>query len=133
MKSRTAAALFAFALSVAPIAAHHSVVETFDTTKELTIQGVVSRIEWVNPHGRFWLETKNADGTISIWEFELPPPNSLRRAMGLDFVKLNDQVTVQAWRAKSGALLGNVLDLSGPSGVVKFSRATAGWVPLNPR
>ena len=86
--------VFTFAVSVMPVVAHHSVSGTFDISKEITIQGVISRIEWKNPHARFWVDARNDDGTVSNWELELPPPNALKRRLGLDFIKLGDQVTV---------------------------------------
>src|SRR6478736_6382436 len=104
MKFRMTAAIFVltFAASVMPVAAHHSVPATFDVSKEITIRGAVTKIEWTNPHARFWVEAKNDDGTVSNWELELPPPNALKRQEGgkLDFIKQGDQVTVSLWQAK---------------------------------
>jgi Family of unknown function (DUF6152) len=127
MKLRIAIATFAlgFAASVMPVAAHHSVPETFDISKEITIGGVVTKIEWTNPHARFWVDARNDDGTVSNWELELPPPNALKRSLGLDFIKPGDQVTVVLWRAKDGSTLANVLDVVVPDGrVFNFNRST---------
>lgn len=89
MKLRMAVAIFVltFAASVMPVAAHHSVPGTFDVSKEITIRGAVTRIEWANPHARFWVDARNDDGTVSNWELELPPPNALKRSFGLDSSK----------------------------------------------
>ena len=132
MKPRMAVAVFAltFAASVMPVTAHHSVPATFDVSKETTIRGAVTKIEWTNPHGRFWVDARNDDGTVSNWELELPPPNALkRRGLGLDFIKLGDQVTVDLWRAKDGSLLANTLTITVPDGrVLTFSRdTTTSW------
>jgi hypothetical protein len=72
MKLRMAVAIFVltFAASVMPVAAHHSVPETFDISKEVTIRGAVTKIEWTNPHARFWVDARNDDGTVSNWELE---------------------------------------------------------------
>ena len=74
MKLRMAVAIsvLALAASVRPVSAHHSVPETFDISKEITIRGAVTKIEWTNPHGRFWVDGRNDDGTVSNWELELP-------------------------------------------------------------
>jgi hypothetical protein len=138
MKLRMAAAIFAvtFAASVMPLAAHHSVSATFDVSKEITIRGAVTKIEWTNPHGRFWVDARNDDGTVSNWELELPPPTVLKRRFGLGFIKLGDQVTVDLWRAKDGSLLANTLTLTvQDGGVFNFSRdTTTGWrTPESPR
>jgi hypothetical protein len=126
------AAMFvvAFAGSVLPVAAHHSVRATFDISKEITIQGVVTKIEWKNPHTLFWVDVRNGDGTVSSWELELAPPNALRRKVGSDFIKAGDQVTVVLWQAKDGARLGNTLTLTGADGriFINSSRDTGnGW------
>ena len=133
MRLRIAVAIFGFALagSVLPVSAHHSVPATFDVDKEITIRGAVTKIEWANPHGRFWVDARNDDGTVSNWQLELPPPNVLKRSFGLDFLKLGDQVTVDLWRAKDGSLLANTLTVTVPDGrVFNFSRSTtSSWTP----
>jgi hypothetical protein len=127
MKVRTAVAISVLALtaSALPVSAHHSVPATFDVDKDITIRGAVTRIEWANPHGRFWVDARNDDGTVSNWELELPPPTVLKRRFGLDFIKLGDQVTVDLWRAKDGSLLANTLAITVSDGrVFNFSRST---------
>lgn len=127
MRFRMAVAMFVltFAASAMPVAAHHSVPATFDVSKEITIQGVVTKIEWRNPHTRFWVDARNDDGTVSNWELELAPPNTLKRSIGVDFIKAGDQVAVVLWRAKDGSRLANALTLTFPDGrVFKFSRDT---------
>jgi hypothetical protein len=138
VKIRMAVVIFAltFAASVMPVAAHHSVPGTFDISKEITIRGPVTRIEWANPHARFWVDARNDDGTISNWELELPPPNALKRSFGLDFIKAGDQVSVDLWRAKDGSRLANTLTLTVPDGrVFNFSRdTTISWeMPAKPK
>ena len=138
MKLKMAVAIFVltFAASVMPVAAHHSVPGTFDISKEMTLRGAVTKIEWTNPHARFWVDAKNDDGTVSNWELELPPPNALKRSLGLDFIKPGDQVTVDLWRANDGARLANALTLTVPDGrVFNFSRSTTiNWgMPTSPK
>ena len=108
MKLRMAVAMFVLAIvaSVVPLAAHHSVTAIFDVSKEVTIRGAVTKIDWTNPHFRFWVDARNDDGTVSNWELELAPPTKLKRDLGLDFIKLGDQVTVDLWQAKDGSRLG---------------------------
>jgi Family of unknown function (DUF6152) len=127
MKHRMAVAIFVltFASSVMTVAAHHSVPAAFDISKEITVRGAITKIEWTNPHARFWVDVRNDDGTVSNWELELPPPNALKRILGLDFIKPGDQVTVDLWRAKDGSRLANTLTLAVPDGrVFNFSRDT---------
>jgi uncharacterized protein DUF6152 len=134
MKVNLAVAISALALAayVMPMLAHHSVELEYDVSKIVTIQGVVTKIEWTNPHARVFVDAKNADGTVSNWEMELPAPNALKlRNVGFDFVKLGDQVTVDFWAAKNGSRLANALTLTVPDGrVVSFPT----WgLPANPK
>jgi hypothetical protein len=121
MKVSLAFAVFGLGLAVMPTFAHHSVEEQYNTGNVVTIQGVVMKIVWVNPHARLWVDT---DRAVSSWEIELPPPNALKiRNVKTDFVREGDQVTVTLWRAKDGSRLGHALTLTAPDGrVMDFSR-----------
>jgi hypothetical protein len=118
------------AVSVMPTLAHHSVPAQYDVDREIAIRGVVTRIEWMNPHARLWVDATNDDGSISGWEMELPPPNALKRELGsLDFVKQGDQVSATLWRAKDGSRVAHTLTLTTPDGrVTNFSR-NGNWMP----
>jgi len=118
---------------VLPMFGHHSVEAEFDTSKMVTIQGLVTKIEWMNPHARFWVDVKNSDGTVSDWEMELPPPNALKlRGVRMDFVKQGDQVTVSLWRAKNGSRLAHTLEVTLPDGrVLNFPQLLG--TPANPK
>ena len=62
MKIRLIAAVFVFA---SVLAAHHSVPAEYDISKTITIRGSVTKIEWTNPHARFWVDAKNDDGVTA--------------------------------------------------------------------
>ena len=123
--------LLAASSAAVPLLAHHSVAAKFDKSVTLTLRGVVSRIEWMNPHARFWLDTTEDNGPTT-WEFELPAPNALVRVrnQGLqrDFIKVGDQLTVMLWRAKDGSRVAHALSLTLPSGqAIEFPRE---WGPM---
>jgi hypothetical protein len=125
MSVRFAVAGLGLVASVVPLLAHHSVPAEYDISKTITIRGVVTRTEWMNPHARFWVDAKNDDGTVATWEMELPAPNALKKDERgkLDFVKQGDQVTVTLWRAKDGSRLAHALTLTVPGGrVMNFPR-----------
>ena len=115
MKATFAISVFGFAVSVVPVLAHHSVPAQYDTSKMITIQGVITKIEWINPHAHFWVDAKNNDGSVSAWELELPSPNALRKEIertNINFVNEGDQVAVDLWRAKDGSRLAHALTLT---------------------
>ncbi len=65
-----------------PLFAHHSFAAEFDSDKEVTLSGTVTKVEWMNPHARFYIEAKDDSGKIVNWEFELGSPNALLRKAG---------------------------------------------------
>jgi hypothetical protein len=116
------------AASVMPLLAHHSVPAQYDVSKTITIQGVVTKIEWTNPHAHFWVEVRNDDGTVSDWKMEPPSPNALTiDNVKRDFIKQGDQVAVNLWPAKNWSRLAHTLTLTLPDGrVMNFPRD---WIP----
>ena len=124
MKVKLAMGIFGLGLAVMPTLAHHSVEGQYGTDKMVTIQGVVLKIVWVDPHALVWVDTSNGIRPVSSWEMELPPPNALKlRGVKMDFVREGDPVTVTLWRAKDGSRLGHALTLTAPDGrVIDFPR-----------
>jgi hypothetical protein len=84
--------------------AHHSFSAEYDEKKLITVTGVVTKFEWMNPHVRFYVDVKDRNGTATNLDFELMSPNTLRRA-GWNSHALNvgDEVTVTAYVAHSVA------------------------------
>ena len=63
----------------APLAAHHSWTADYDGSKAVTVKGVVTKVEWTNPHTHFYVEAKDASGTTTTWNFEMASTLSLER------------------------------------------------------
>ena len=93
----------ALALS-APLCAHHSFAAEYDVAKPVTLTGVVTKIDWSNPHVYIYLAVKNGDGQVVNWALEGHPPNTLRRTgWHQSSLKENDTITVTGWRSKDGS------------------------------
>src|SRR5579862_8876886 len=107
MKHKLGARLAAIGLLAAATAlAHHSVQAQFDSDKPVTVTGVVTKVEWINPHSYLYLDSKDDSGKVTHWAFEMAGPGALRKA-GLSRsdrggLKAGDSVTVNGVLAKDG-------------------------------
>jgi hypothetical protein len=90
---------------VAPLSAHHSFGAEYDSTKPLTVTGVVKEIQWTNPHTYFFLDVTGKSGAVEHWKFEGYPPGVLNRIGWKRNVTMavGDTVTVFGWRARDGS------------------------------
>jgi hypothetical protein len=109
-----AAALIAATM---PLMAHHSFAAEFDSNKQVKLTGVVTKIDWTNPHVWFYLDIKDEAGKITNWGFEMGPPHLLQgQGWTRTTMKLGDTVTVQGSRAKNGTNRVNARNVVTPDG-----------------
>src|ERR1700692_5074553 len=88
-------------IAAIPVLAHHSFQAEFDTSKLVTLKGVVTKLEWMNPHAWFYIDVTTADGKLEHWQCETGAPiELLRRGWRKNDLKVGDQVTVEAFSAK---------------------------------
>ena len=80
--------------AVAPAFAHHSFAAEFDGNKQITLTGVVTKVDWVNPHAYIYVDVKGDDGAVVNWAIETGAPNILyRQGWRKDDLKTGDTVT----------------------------------------
>lgn len=95
-------------VAVLPAVAHHAFVAQYDASKSTTLHGVVTKVEWTNPHARFYVDVKDKGGTVANWNLELASPNALRRlGWTRDILKVGDQVSVFVAPSKDGTKMAN--------------------------
>ena len=97
-------ALGAFSLFGAGADAHHSVAWQFDATKRATITGVVSKVDWINPHVYIYMDVPDENGAVNTWRLESLPTAMLRKAgLTSEMIKGGgQQVTAVAIMARNG-------------------------------
>ena len=114
-------AVFAFAL-LAPVFGHHSFAAEYDANKPVELKGTVTKVEWTNPHARFYVDVKDANGKVTNWNFELASPNVLiRNGWKRTTLKVGDEITVQGARAKDGATMANARTVVAADGKKLFA------------
>lgn len=113
-------------VAAAPALAHHSFSGEYDSTKPVTLTGKVTKVEWTNPHARFYIDVKGDDGNTTNWNLELASPNVLKRqGWASNSLKEGDTVTVEGSLARSGAKMANARVVTLADGSRVFARAAA--------
>jgi hypothetical protein len=100
-----------------PALAHHSGAAEFDSTKKIDLTGVVTKVEWTNPHAHFYMDVKDPSGNVANWNLELTSPNVLiRNGWKRNSVKPGDTVSVTGSRAKDSPYYGSASMITFPDG-----------------
>jgi hypothetical protein len=105
------AVLLGLTLPVAPSFAHHSVSAEFDLSKRITLEGRVTKIEWMNPHVYLYVDV-NAEGKTANWACETAGPNTLaRQGWSRSSLKIGDRITVVGYKARDGSYVASAREI----------------------
>jgi len=110
-----------------PVFAHHSFAAEYDATKPVTLKGTVTKVEWMNPHARFYMDVKDEQGNVTNWELEMGSPNGMmRQGWTRNSLTPGTAVTVEGFMAKDGSKLANCRSVTTADGKKLFNGAAPG-------
>ena len=108
-------------LLAVPVAAHHAFSLEFDADKPITLEGTVTRVEWINPHAWLHIDVESDSGETESWMIEAGSPNTLvRRGMTRDSIPVGTEVVVFGYRHRNGSNAANGRDVTLPDGTKLF-------------
>jgi Family of unknown function (DUF6152) len=116
--------------------AHHAFNAEYDGNKVTRWVGTVTKVEWTNPHARFYIDVKDAAGAVTNWNFEMGSPVVLRRqGWTRDSLKVGDQIAVAGYPAKDGAKMASAKEVMLADGRTVFggTQSDAKPVESNPQ
>jgi hypothetical protein len=134
MASRIFALIVGLLVMMAPrMSAHHSFAAEFDSNKQVKLQGVVTKVEWQNPHIWVYLDVKDEKGARQLWQCEGGPPNTLtRNGWSKETLKVGDEIFIDGFLAKDGSKTCNARVVKLPDGRNVFAGSSNGDAPRKP-
>lgn len=105
------------------VSAHHSFGAQYDSDRPVLLQGIVTRVDWTNPHARFYIDVEDSTGKVINWNMELSSPNILKRnGWSRNSLEVGDAVAVQGSMARDGSKMASALVITLADGRRVFNR-----------
>jgi len=128
-----AVAAVGFPLAVSPVRAHHAFAAEYDAKKQVRLEGVVTQMEWINPHAWIHIDVTGPDGKVTSWMVEGGSPNILlRRGFNKNTLEKGQKITVDGFQAKDGSNRANGSNITYPDGKKLFLGSSGTGAPVDP-
>ena len=134
MKLTSIAAIVGAALILAgtPAQAHHAFAAEFDAKKPVHLEGVISKVELINPHAWIHVDVTGGDGKVTTWMIEAGSPNVLlRRGINKNTIVKGTRVKVEGYQSKDGSMRANGRDIVLPDGKKLFLGSSGTGAPYD--
>jgi hypothetical protein len=119
-------------LAAPPVRAHHAFAAEFDAKRPVHLEGLVSKVELINPHAWIHVDVKTPDGKVTPWMIEAGSPNVLlRRGFTKATVAIGTQVVVDGYQSKDGSTRANGRDITLPDGRKLFLGSSGTGAPYD--
>jgi hypothetical protein len=119
-------------LNTAPVFAHHAFAAEFDAKRPVKLRGMVTRMEWINPHAWIHVDVKDADGKVTGWMIEAGTPNTLfRRGFTKNSLAVGTEILVDGYQSKDGSNRANGRDVTFPDGRKLFLGSSGTGAPYD--
>jgi hypothetical protein len=113
-----------------PVAAHHAFSAEFDAKRPVKLRGVVTKMEWINPHSWIHIDVKDGSGKVVAWMVEGGAPNALlRRGFTKQSLPIGTEVLIEGYQAKDGSMRANGRDITLPDGQKLFVGSSGTGAP----
>jgi len=132
MNPKFAAAIAGIALVMVatPVVAHHSFAAEYDAARPVVLKGVVTRVEWTNPHAHCYIDVKDDTSGVANWNVEMASPRVLaQNGWKLNSLKIGDDVTIEAAMSKDGSKRANARVVTLADGRRVSAGSSGGDVP----
>jgi hypothetical protein len=117
MKFGVLAAGLALSCLTVPVFAHHSWTAEYDSKKPVTVNGVVTKVEWTNPHTHFYVDSTDETGKVTNWNFEMASTPALERSgWSRTTLPIGTKVTVTGFGGREVLQRAIVTSFKGPDG-----------------